>query len=270
MIFIILFILTPLCVLFSIPFLRVRERSIVVFTAILLNAVLSSYFAIPALMGDTVNFSFPGSIVTGPIRIQIDALSGWFMLIINFIFITGSFYGSFYMKTYSEQKNNLSLHSIMLVLMHSAILSLCVLQNSIAFLVAWEMMALSAFLTIIFEHTKITTIRAGINYIIQSHVSIVFLMLGFIWMAFKTGSYDFNAITIYTANHQGGVSLILFLCFFIAFAIKAGFVPFHTWLPYAHPAAPAHISGIMSGVLIKIGIYGILRMLLVIQPDLKP
>jgi len=269
MIFIILFILTPLCVLFSIPFLRVRERSIVVFTAILLNAVLSSYFAIPALMGDTVNFSFPGSIVTGPIRIQIDALSGWFMLIINFIFITGSFYGSFYMKTYSEQKNNLSLHSIMLVLMHSAILSLCVLQNSIAFLVAWEMMALSAFLTIIFEHTKITTIRAGINYIIQSHVSIVFLMLGFIWMAFKTGSYDFNAITIYTANHQGGVSLILFLCFFIAFAIKAGFVPFHTWLPYAHPAAPAHISGIMSGVLIKIGIYGILRMLLVIQPDFK-
>jgi formate hydrogenlyase subunit 3/multisubunit Na+/H+ antiporter MnhD subunit len=61
--------------------------------------------------------------------------------------------------------------------------------------------------------------------------------------------------------------MVLFLLFFIGFAIKAGFVPFHTWLPYAHPAAPAHISGIMSGVIIKIGIFGILRMLLLIKPD---
>ena len=60
----------------------------------------------------------------------------------------------------------------------------------------------------------------------------------------------------------------LFLVFFIGFAIKAGFVPFHTWLPLAHPAAPAHISGIMSGVIIKIGIYGILRMLLLIKTDM--
>ena len=57
------------------------------------------------------------------------------------------------------------------------------------------------------------------------------------------------------------------LFFFIGFAIKSGFVPFHTWLPYAHPAAPSHVSGIMSGVLIKIGIYGMLRMLLLIKTD---
>ena len=60
--------------------------------------------------------------------------------------------------------------------------------------------------------------------------------------------------------------LFLFLVFFVGFAIKAGFVPFHTWLPHAHPAAPSHVSGVMSGVIIKTGIYGILRMLLLI-PD---
>jgi len=92
-------------------------------------------------------------------------------------------------------------------------------------------------------------------------------MLGFIWVASKTGSYDFSAIHSYSVTHPGALSLMLFLFFFTGFAIKAGFVPFHTWLPYAHPAAPAHISGIMSGVLIKIGIFGILRMLLLINVD---
>jgi len=142
-----------------------------------------------------------------------------------------------------------------------------VVQNSIVFLIAWEIMALSAFLLVIFEHEKMATLTSGINYLIQSHVSIVFLMIGFIWVVFKTGSYDFSAITAYTSEHQGAAGLLLFLCFFVGFAIKAGFVPFHTWLPYAHPVAPAHISGIMSGVLIKIGIFGILRMITLIKVD---
>jgi formate hydrogenlyase subunit 3/multisubunit Na+/H+ antiporter MnhD subunit len=60
---------------------------------------------------------------------------------------------------------------------------------------------------------------------------------------------------------------MLFMCFFTGFAIKAGFVPFHTWLPYAHPVAPAHVSGMMSGVMIKLGIFGILRMLLLMNQN---
>jgi len=95
----------------------------------------------------------------------------------------------------------------------------------------------------------------------------MFLTLGFIWVAIRTNSYDFNAITLFSTSNSLGSGIALFLCFFFGFAIKAGFVPFHTWLPYAHPAAPSHVSGIMSGVIIKIGIYGILRMLLVIKTD---
>lgn len=128
-------------------------------------------------------------------------------------------------------------------------------------------MALSAFIVIIFESDKISVVKAGINYLIQSHVAIVFLMLGFIWVSIKTGSYDFNAITAFTESSNGADSLVLFLFFFVGFAIKSGFVPFHTWLPYAHPAAPAHISGIMSGVIIKIGIFGILRMVTIINTN---
>ena len=72
---------------------------------------------------------------------------------------------------------------------------------------------------------------------------------------------------VYSSSNSLLTGFALFFCFFIGFAIKAGFVPFHTWLPYAHPAAPSHVSGVMSGVIIKIGIYGIMRMLLLIKTD---
>src|SRR5690606_27237834 len=92
--------------------------------------------------------------------------------------------------------------------------------------------------------------------------------IAFVWIHAKTGSFDFSAISTYTASLPHIKSIGVFVLFFFGFAIKAGFVPFHTWLPLAHPAAPAHISGIMSGVIIKIGIYGILRVLLLIRTDM--
>jgi formate hydrogenlyase subunit 3/multisubunit Na+/H+ antiporter MnhD subunit len=95
----------------------------------------------------------------------------------------------------------------------------------------------------------------------------MFLMLGFIWIALETNSYDFKAIVAFSSSKSLLTGFALFCCFFIGFAIKAGFVPFHTWLPYAHPAAPSHVSGVMSGVIIKIGIYGMLRMLILIKTD---
>jgi len=264
---VLVFILIPFMAICLIPFVKMKVKAIAVYTTISTIAIMTSYLAFQGLTGDNFDLILDGSIVSGPIQLHIDALSAWFMLIINFSFLTGGFYGIFYMRPYISQKKNINLHAILFILLHAALISLCVIQNSIVFLVAWEIMALSAFLTIIFEHEKIATIRAGINFLIQSHVSILFLMLGFIWVASKTGSYDFSAIHSYSVTHPGALSLMLFLFFFTGFAIKAGFVPFHTWLPYAHPAAPAHISGIMSGVLIKIGIFGILRMLLLIDVD---
>ena len=265
--FVWVFVLIPFIAMSLIPFLKMKGKAIVVYSAISIIATLTGYLAFLGLSGQNFDIILPGSLVSGPIQIHIDALSAWFILVINFSFLTGGFYGLFYMKAYMDQPKNINLHGILFIILHVSLVSLCVIQNSIAFLVAWEFMALSAFLTIIFEHEKVATVRAGINFLIQSHVSILFLMIGFIWVASQTGSYDFSAIHSYSMTHSGALSLMLFLFFFIGFAIKAGFVPFHTWLPYAHPAAPAHISGIMSGVLIKIGIFGILRMLLLIDLD---
>jgi len=250
-----------------ITLVREEWKGNVALIAVLINGMLSSYIAIPALQGKLFEYYFYGGSVFGQIPIRIDALSGWFILLMNFTALTGILYGRSYMKHYENQSANLSMHFSSYVINHFAMIGIYCLQNSFAFLCVWEIMAITSFLMIIFEHHKIQTLKAGINYLIQSHISIMFMTVGFIWVNSFTGSFDFNAITKYTSLVSPAVSFVLFLFFFIAFAIKAGFVPFHTWLPYAHPAAPAHVSGMMSGVLIKLGIYGILRVLLLIKGD---
>jgi formate hydrogenlyase subunit 3/multisubunit Na+/H+ antiporter MnhD subunit len=265
---VVLFILLPFTGMLLLPFLKVNAKGIIAFALLVVNALISGYFAVQSLSGEIVGFTLPGSFVTGLIPVRIDALSGWFILIINLVYVTGGFYGLFYLKAYREQRNNLTLHGICFLFQHAAMIAICGIQNSFAFLVAWEIMALASFLLIIFEHEHISTIKAGINFLIQAHFSILFLVVGFIWIAYKTGSYDFGAITTYTSSQPTATSFMLFVIFFIGFSIKAGFVPFHTWLPYAHPASPSHVSGMMSGVIIKIGIFGILRMLLLVKTDM--
>lgn len=251
----------------AIPFLNVRWKGLVSIATVTGSAAMSAIPAVQALGGHGLEYILPGTQVTGEIAVRVDALSGWFILLINFTILTGGFYGLQYMKAYREQAAGIGLHCVAYLLVQSMLTIICAVQNALVFLFAWEIMAVSAFLLVIFEHHKPETIRAGINYLIQSHIALVLLAAGFIWVAYRMNSYDFKAIGSFSAEFSGANSIALFLCFFAGFGLKAGFVPFHTWLPYAHPAAPSHVSGIMSGVLIKIGIYGILRMILLIETD---
>ena len=242
-------------------------KGIIAVSMVIVTSVFSSLFAIPALVGHETQVLLAGTIPFGTVSIKIDALSAWFILVINFTMITGVIYGYNYMKAYLEQRTNLAMHWLAYILLHISLILICSVQNAMVFLICWEMMAVSAFILVIFESYKKDTLKAGINYLIQSHVSILFLMLGFIYVAVKTKSYDFNAIVLFSHQQSAMAGTVLFLSFFIGFGIKAGFVPFHTWLPRAHPVAPSHVSGVMSGVVIKIGIYGILRMVLLINAD---
>ena len=123
------FLLVPFAGMIFIPFLKVNGKGIMTFLLLLINVFISGYFAFQSLMGESFNFILPGSFVTGPIPIRIDALSGWFMLIINLVYVTGSFYALFYLKAYREQRDNFSLHGISFLMQHAAIISICVIQN---------------------------------------------------------------------------------------------------------------------------------------------
>jgi hydrogenase-4 component B len=96
------------------------------------------------------------------------------------------------------------------------------------------------------------------------HISVVFLTIGFLWLYFQTGSFSFDAFTNYFGTNT---NIWIFLIFFVGFGLKTGFIPFHSWLPHAHPAAPSHVSGVMSGVIVKLGIYGIFRVASYLQSD---
>jgi hydrogenase-4 component B len=268
MLFINLFLGVVLFFILIIPFSGSRWKSYMAVIAVLFLSTISSIPAVYALMGNSTDVLVAGSRVFGDIPVRIDAFSGFFILMINFTLITGVLYGSCYVRAYKDQTANLSMHWICYILTHASLISVCAIQNSLAFLIAWEIMALASFILVIFEHYKQLTLKAGINYLIQSHVVILFLSIAFIWVYARQGSYDFNAIREFSLTEPTFASLALIICFFIGFAIKAGFVPFHTWLPLAHPAAPSHVSGVMSGVLIKAGIYGIIRMIFLVKTDL--
>ncbi len=251
--------------IFIIPFLSARLKAIVNFIFVLLISLLTSIPAVYALMGNPTELILQGTAFFGKIPLRIDALSAWFMLIINLTCINGALYGIGYMKSYQEQKTNLSVHWVLFLIFQSSMLWVCMLQQSLAFLIAWELMSLSSLFLVVFEHQKTQTLRAGMNYLVQMHIGVIFLTIGFIQIYFTEGSTDFHAIGTYFATNP---NFWVFLLFFIGFGIKAGFIPLHSWLPHAHPAAPAHISGVMSGVIVKLGIYGIIRIALLLKTDL--
>lgn len=243
------------------------KRGYLAYLPVAINSILSSILAISVLLGDQFSYTINSNLFTGVIRLQIDALSAWFIIVFNFTFLTGGSYAINYMKLYSDRVNSLLLHWLFLPILHFSLITIPVLQNSFVFILFWETMAISAFILVIFDGEKTANLKAGLNYLIQSHISIIFLTIAIIWVFSRTSSFDFAEITSLTSTLSEAQGLLLFFVFFIGFSIKAGFVPMHTWLPYAHPAAPSHVSGIMSGVLIKIGIYGILRLILLIHTN---
>ncbi len=247
-----------------IPFLSFGKKSLGGAVCVFMNATITSYSAIHVLLGDTIESTINGGMVFGNILLQIDPLSAWFILIINLTSINGALYGIGYMKPYEAQLKNTSLHWSLFVIFQSSMLWVCTLQHGLGFLIAWEIMSISSFLLVIFDYSKIKTITAGINYLVQMHIGVVCLTIAFAWIFIVEGSFDFNVIPTFFTKPD---SIWVYLLFFVGFGIKAGFIPLHTWLPHAHPAAPSHVSGVMSGVIVKMGIYGIIRMVTYVSSD---
>jgi len=241
-----------------------RYRPFLAFLIVFINAALSTIPSLSALTAGPQLGVFNIPHFPGNINLKIDSLSAWFILIINFTSITGALYGTGYLKSYAKLKTNLELHWVFYVLFHLSMVWVCMFDNGIGFLIAWEIMSLTSLMLVIFEFQNKKTLKAGINYMVQMHLSVALLTLGFIMLYANTGSFNFESLAQISINSK---TIWIFICLFVGFAIKAGFIPFHTWLPHAHPAAPSHVSGVMSGVIVKLGIYGIFRIIMYLRHD---
>ena len=133
-------------------------------------------------------------------------------------------------------------------------------RTALLFLLAWEVMSISAFFLVTFEHEKAEVRRAGWVYLVATHLGVAFLFATFVLLGACGAVSNLTALSG-CPGPDGFWSGLIFVLALIGFGAKAGFVPFHVWLPEAHPAAPSHVSALMSGVMIKMGLYGLLRVL---------
>lgn len=209
----------------------------------------------------SLSFNITLSFPFREILFRIDTLSAFFIMIFAGGGALGTIYGAGYMSAYIG-KRPLSAHFFFLSIFIVSLILVVSVSHALAFLVFWEIMSLSSFFLLAFENEKKEVYDAAINYLIAMHISFVFIMTGFILLSVKAGgSYSFHALSE-VLRHNRGIADIIFILMLTGFGTKAGFMPFHTWLPKAHPAAPSHISGMMSGIMIKVGIYGIMRIIL--------
>ena len=234
--------------------------------------IASAMLFIPAaavlLTGGTLKQTVYMSPILGNVEFVIDPLSAFFVMVISVMSLLGTIYANGYMKPYLNKGMNVSSHCFFLMMLITSMILVVTVQNALFFLIVWELMSLSSFFLVIFEGEKKEVISAGIKYLVYMHLSVIFIIAAFVLLNIQSNSLSFADFAAVLQNNAN-LANIVFLLAFTGFGIKAGFVPFHNWLPDAHPAAPSHVSGIMSGVMIKTGIYGILRVLLFVGTPSK-
>lgn len=245
---------------------KFKVKIISLFCAV--SAVLCSIPALKVLLsGKILTKTFDFNSVFGGVNFVIDPLSAFFIFVISIMSLAAVVYANGYLKNYIEKGKNIGAHLIFLTSLIASMLLVVTCQNALVFLICWEIMSLSSFFLVIFESEKKEILNAGIKYLVFMHLSVIFIILAFAILSIKSGSLDFASFKLVLQNNAH-LANIVFVLSFIGFGTKAGFVPFHNWLPDAHPAAPSHVSAVMSGVMIKTGIYGILRILsLIVIPS---
>ncbi|MBF0479938.1 MAG: hydrogenase [Candidatus Omnitrophica bacterium] len=194
----------------------------------------------------------------GALSLRLDPLSVLFLTAITILFFCAGIYSMGYLRPY-QGKKPLVWHVfcyLFLAMMFGVVVTA---NNVILFLSAWELMSIATYFLIIFHDETPSVRRAGFLYLMATHCGTFCLFLMFFLMAHTAGSMNFDVMA--HASFSPVVAGTIFSLALIGFGVKAGFLPFHIWLPHAHPAAPSHISAVLSGVAIKTGIYGICRVL---------
>ena len=194
--------------------------------------------------------------------LTLDPLAAWFLLSILFVSAVCAVYGRRYFLAGGRPLGFLAAGFNLLVL---AIVGVVLAADAITFLMAWEIMTLAAFLLVTHEHHRAEVRSAGLLYLVLMHAGTTCLLAFFALLWRSSGSARFAGMALHPALPAAS-TLALFALAAAGFGCKAGAWPLHVWLPAAHPVAPAHVSALMSGIVIKTGIYGLLRAILLIGP----
>ncbi len=247
------------------PLLRLDQKLLIktgfsLLSVASLGAVIAGIWTVAT--GNVETFVLPAGLPDLPFHLRLDLLSGYFLVVVGLLAFFVSIYSIGYVSGFLGHRPITSLvvfYTLFLAGMFLVVLA----DDAFFFLIAWEMMAASSYFLVMFEDERIENRRAAFLYLVVAHVGAIAILLSFGVMAgLATGfsgfqSYTFDAMR--ETELPAGLATLAFLLAFFGFAAKAGVIPLHVWLPEAHPVAPSNVSALMSGVMLKTAIYGIVR-----------
>ncbi|MFZ1983076.1 MAG: proton-conducting transporter membrane subunit [Desulfatitalea sp.] len=191
---------------------------------------------------------------------KIDALSAFFLVAVFTVCLLAAVYSYHYMD-HPQRQVRTALHYFFFGLLVAAMALVATADNIITFVLCWEMMSLASLCLVLYDYDHAENRKAAYLYAVFSQVGAMCIVAAFALIYAHSGSFGLDGAAELPEDLKTGV----FVLALIGFGSKAGIFPVHIWLPHAHPAAPSHISAVMSGVMIKIGIYGILRLYAVME-----
>jgi hydrogenase-4 component B len=219
-------------------------------------SLLGGLAATEVFIGTSATIELASWAPFGNFALRLDGLSAFMVGMICLLAFATSLYSISYLESYDKRGpgalgffNNLFIAAMLLVVS---------VANAFYFLIFWECMTLASYFVVIFEQEKKESVEAGYLYFLISHIGTALIMLAFFLLYQQTGRLDFNSFR--GATLPESTKNLAFLLAFFGFGAKAGIVPLHVWLPRAHPAAPSHASALLSGVMIKTAVYGIIRL----------
>ena len=227
-------------------------------------AVLGLCAALPVLRtGAGWASQAPWSLPWATLSLGLDGLSAYFLAFILVLAVPAAAYGRGYLEHHRPSAWTSASWAFFQILVAS--MALVVLaRDGVLFLIAWEGMSVASFFLVIYDHERPEVRSDALVYLVATHLGAAALMAMFGLWGSGAGSLTFQAMA--AAPLSSKAAWAVFLLALAGFGSKAGLAPFHVWLPRAHPAAPSHVSALMSGVMIKMGIYGLMRVLLMLGP----
>ncbi len=243
-----------------------RTAKIAIYTLFGISGACSTYAGILILLKNiTLQYQIASTIPNISWQFNVDPLAGFFLILIGIIVITIALYTPGYLYHKAKQLPAPSIH-LFSGLFISSLYLVVLAGNIFTFLFAWELMSVASYFLVIHNHEQPANRRAALVYLVMAQISGLLILIAFALLA--KFSLETSFILWHQIKFDPLTANLAFTCAFLGFGMKAGVVPLHIWLPKAHPAAPSHISALMSGVMLKISVYGLIRFIFYLLKDI--
>src|SRR5262249_4628438 len=233
---------------------RYRSAAVSVLTYVLAAIVglAAGVIGVLGMLGVGMTWRLPALLPMGGVSLVLDPLAGVFLTMIGFAAVPASLYALG--DTRHTRRGRMAY-----LLFVGAMAVVPVAGNALTFLLAWELMSLASYVLVVHDRESREAVRAAWVYAVMTHAGVACLIVGMLLLGTWTGSFEMTAWRAAAPSLLPWPRNLVWTLLALGFAVKAGVIPLHVWLPLAHPAAPRHVSALMSGVMIKLGVYGLIR-----------